>query len=229
MDLYGQKSKSIPQKLIIHFFELVFLWLSYWMLFRGGGEWLEQHLHIQNAAGAENRRMIIFSFNVIIFLRIAYTTFFLIKRKMQWEETFSIAFAFALYYAGFSLFVLPSSQGLDGFDYFAILLFATGCVLNTGGEILRDRWKRDPENKGKIYTGGFFRYSRHINYFGDLLWLSAYALATKNWYAIIIPVLLFAFFAFYNAPELDKYLAAKYGKAYDDYAAGTKMLIPFVY
>ncbi|MBK8492686.1 MAG: DUF1295 domain-containing protein [Saprospirales bacterium] len=38
-------------------------------------------------------------------------------------------------------------------------------VLNSGGEILRHQWKKKPENKGKIYTQGFFKYSRHINYF----------------------------------------------------------------
>lgn len=229
MDLYGKKSKSIPQKGFIHLFELVFLGLSFWILFRGGGDWLEKHLHIINATGGENRRIIIFVFNIIIFLRLAFAMFFLVKRKMVWEETFSVSFAFGIYYVGFSLFVLPSSQGVDGFDYFAIALFLVGCLLNTGGEIMRDRWKKDPENKGKLYTGGFFRYSRHINYFGDLLWVSAYALVTNNWFAIIIPVFLFAFFAFYNAPELDKYLAAKYGKAYDDYAARTKSLLPFIY
>jgi len=45
----------------------------------------------------------------------------------------------------------------------------------------------------------------------------------------IVPVFLFCFFAFYNAPELDKYLKEKYGKEYDQYAGKTKMLIPFIF
>ncbi len=108
-------------------------------------------------------------------------------------------------------------------------IFPTLSVLNTGGEILRNQWKKNPDNKGKMYTGGFFKYSRHINYFGDLLWVTAYADITRNWYAVSIPVLLFCFFAFYNAPKLDKHLRDKYGKDYDDYASKTKMLIPFIY
>ena len=91
----------------------------------------------------------------------------------------------------------------------------SGCILNTAGELLRDTWKRNPHNKGRIYTTGLFKYSRHINYFGDVLWVIAYALVTRNWYSSVIPVFLFSFFAFYNIPKLDTYLHEKYGKDYD--------------
>ena len=155
--------------------------------------------------------------------------FFLLKRKIPWEESIGVPFAFAIYYIGYSLLVLPSSAPLNWLDYFAIVIFIFGCTLNTGGEILRNRWKKNPLNKGKIYTKGFFKYSRHINYFGDILWVTAYAIITKNWYSAIIPLLLFCAFAFYNAPKLDKYLKTKYGKGYEEYARKTKMLIPFIY
>jgi len=229
MDLYGQKSKSIPQKITIHLIEILLLWLSYWLLFQSGGNWIEDHLNIHNAAGNADRRTIIFTFNIIIFLRIAYTMIFLIKRRIPWEESISVPMAFALYYVGFPLFVLSTSRSIDGLDYFGVALFVIGCIINSGGEMLRDQWKKKPENIGKIYTEGFFRFSRHINYFGDLLWVSAYAIITKNVWSITIPVFLFCFFAFYNAPKLDKYLKEKYGKDYDEYARRTKMLIPFIY
>jgi protein-S-isoprenylcysteine O-methyltransferase Ste14 len=153
---------------------------------------------------------------------------FLLKRKIPWEESISVPFAFAVYYIGYSLFVLPISQKIDGLDYFGIALFLMGCLLNTGGEVLRNRWKKKTDNKGKIYTKGFFKYSRHINYFGDILWVTAYAIITRNWYAALIPVFTICFFVFYNAPKLDQYLKEKYGKSYEDYANKTKMLIPFI-
>lgn len=229
MDLYGKESKSFPQKIIMHLIEIALIWLSYWILFQQGGEWCQKHLNIHNAPGNITRRIIIFVFNITIFIRIGYMMFFLLKRKIPWEESFGVPFAFAIYYIGFSLFVLPKSVPINGLDYIAIILFIFGCVLNTGGEILRKHWKMVPENKGKIYTKGFFKYSRHINYFGDILWVTAYALITKNWYATIIPVFLFCAFAFYNAPKLDKYLKSKYGKGYEEYEKKTKMLIPFIY
>jgi protein-S-isoprenylcysteine O-methyltransferase Ste14 len=229
MDLYGQKSKSIPQKIVIHIVEILLLWLSYWILFQSGGNWVENHLCISNAGSAFDRRMIILLFNIIIFFRLAYMMIFILKRKIPWEESVSVPLAFALYFIGFPLFVLSVSKPIDSLDYFAIAIFVVGCVLNSGGEILRDKWKKDPENKGKIYTQGFFKYSRHINYFGDILWVIAYAIITKNVWSITIPISLFSFFAFYNAPKLDKYLKEKYSNDYDKYAKKTKMLIPFIY
>lgn len=229
MDLYGQKSKSIPQKIVIHCLEIFFLWLSFWVLFQDGAAWVQNHLHIHNATADYGRRTVIFAFNVVIFFRLAYMMFFLLKCKIPWEESVSVPVAFAIYYVGYSLFVLPTSIPLGLLDVLACILFVIGCTLNSVGEILRDKWKKDPAHKGQIYTGGFFRYSRHINYFGDILWVTAYALITRNWYAAIIPVFIFCFFAFYNAPKLDKYLQMKYGEGYNEYARKTKMLIPFIF
>ncbi|MEO8885193.1 MAG: DUF1295 domain-containing protein [Mucilaginibacter sp.] len=229
MDLYGQKSKSTPQKITIHLLEILLLMLSYWILFQSGGDWCQRYLHIQNATGNPVRRIIIFTFNMIIFLRLAYMMVFLLKRKIPWEESISVPLAFALYYIGFPLFVLPVSAPIDGLDYFGLALFLTGCLLNTASEIKRDRWKKLPGHEGKMYTAGLFKYSRHINYFGDILWVTAYAILTKNGYAATIPIFLFCFFAFYNAPKLDNYLEKKYGEDYETYAKKTKMLIPFIY
>ena len=229
MELYGQQSRSIPQKITVHVIEVLLLWLSFWILFQEGGSWVEHKLHIPDSGQGMERRCVIFIFHIITFLRLGYMMAVLLKRKIPWEESISVPLAFALYYIGFSIFVLPTSKPLDVFDGFAIGLFVVGSALNTGGEIRRNKWKNNPENKGKLYTGGLFSYSRHINYFGDLLWVIAYAMMTRNGYAAIIPVFLFCFFAFYNAPKLDNYLKAKYGTDYDRYASRTKMLIPFVY
>ena len=227
--MYGTYSKSIPQKIIIHLIEILFLWLSYWILFQGGAAMAADKLHIHNATEGMDRRKLIFLFNIITFLRLAYMMFFLLKRKIPWGESVNIPFAFAIYFIGYALFVLPTSMPIDGLDVFAIVLFIAGGVLNSGGELLRDKWKKDPEHKGRLYTGGFFKYARHINYFGDILWVSAYAILTRNWYAAAIPVFIFCFFAFFNAPKLDTYLKGKYGQDYADYARKTKMLIPFIY
>jgi len=229
MELYGKKSKSIPQKIVIHLIEMLLLWLSFWILFQTGGDWFASLLHIHNQTTPSGRRAVIFIFNVVTFIRLGFMMCCMLKRKIPWEESISVPFAFSLYYIGYSLFVLPTGKPLDWIDASGIILFAVGCLLNTGGEVLRNNWKKNPANKGQLYTGGFFSYARHINYFGDILWVSAYAVLTRNTYAIIIPVFLFCFFAFYNAPKLDKYLKSKYGEAYEAYARKTKMLIPFIY
>lgn len=213
---------------MIHLLEAVFLYLAWWILFGHGGDWAQQHLHISNLA-VKSRREIVFIFSIVIFIRMAYTMFFLVKRRIPWGESIDVPFAFALYYIGFTLFTLPTRHAIDVTDYLAVGLFVLGCGLNTIGETLRDIWKKQQANNGKLYTGGFFKYSRHINYFGDLLWVTAYAIITRNWDAFVIPVFLFCFFAFYNAPKLDKHLRSKYGQDFDDYTRKTKMLVPFIY
>ena len=229
MELYGQKSKSIPQKIIIHILEILFLWLSYWILFQNGGDYLHSEIGIINAGDANVRRIIIFVFNIIIFLRLAFMMLYLLKRKIPWEESISVPFAFAIYYIGYSLFVLPINKPIDWLDYSGVVIFAMGCILNTGGELQRDIWKKKPENKGKIYTKGLFKYSMHINYFGDLLWVTGYAIITRNWYSVTIPVFLFSFFIFYNIPKLDKYLYENYGEDFKQYTKQTKKFIPFIF
>jgi steroid 5-alpha reductase family enzyme len=53
------------------------------------------------------------------------------------------------------------------FDFVGVLIWILGFVFETGGDIQLARFKRDPANKGKVLTKGFWHYTRHPNYFGD--------------------------------------------------------------
>ncbi len=186
-------------------------------------------LGMENTTGSISRYTIIFTFSLIVFVRIGFMMFYLLKRKIPWEESIAIPMAFALYYVGFALLVLPNQQPIDFLDYFGILLFLFGSFINTYSELQRHFWKNRPENKGKLYTQGLFSYAMHVNYFGDVCWVTACAIITRNWYAVLIPVFLLCFFIFYNIPKLDQYLASKYGEAFDLYRRQTKKLTPFIY
>ena len=154
---------------------------------------------------------------------------YLLKRKIPWDESISISFAFGLYYVGFALFALTTPQLIDSIDYLGIFIFAAGSFINTCSEIQRHLWKKKPDNRRRIYTRGFFKYSMHINYFGDLLWVIGYTIITRNIFALAIPIFLFLFFTYYNIPKLDQYLGRRYGKQFYDYAEVTKRFIPFIY
>lgn len=229
MDLYGQKGKSLPQKIVIIALELLLLRISYWILFEDGGQNILRELGMEEVTGVMERKIIMFAFSCIVFLRMSFMMFYLLKRKIPWEESLSVPMAFALYYIGFSLLVLPTDQAMDYVDYLGIALFLVGSLINTYSELQRHFWKQRPENKGKLYTQGLFRYSMHINFFGDLLWVSAYAIITRNYYSIAIPVLLFCLFAFFNIPKLDQYLQSRYGQQFEKYRSNTKKLIPLIY
>ena len=229
MQLYGQASKSIPQKTFIIITETLILAASYYILFEGGAEEIGRIFNAEFTARNYTRRTIIFIFNGVVYLRMWITLVYLLKRKIPLEEMISVPLAFSLYYIGFSFLVYETQLPLDSVDGLGILLFIVGSALNTGSELQRNQWKKDPAHKGKLYTQGLFRYSIHINYFGDLLWVSSYAIITRNWYAIAIPLFLFCFFVFFNIPQLDNYLQKKYGQAFENYWKKTKKFIPFVY
>ena len=154
---------------------------------------------------------------------------YLLKRKISWEESLSVSLAFVLYYVGFAMLVLPTDKQLGVIDFIGIALFLIGSFINTFSELQRHFWKKQTENQGKLYTKGLFKYVMHINYFGDVCWVTASAVITRNLYASIIPLLLICFFVFYNIPKLDQYLASKYGNDFDLYKKNTKKLIPFLY
>jgi len=226
MDLYNKKDRSIPQKSVLLILEIIILLLSYWILFMGG---YERIFSSSSSDGNYTRHIIVFTFNLILFLRMIFTMFYLVKRLMPWEEVFSIPFAFGIYFIGFVMLAYKSTAPIDYLDYIAFALFFIGSYLNTGSELARHNWKKKEENAGKLYTKGLFSYSMHINYFGDLIWVIAYALLTHNWYSLIIVVFVFCFFAFYNIPKLDEYLASTYGQAFEDYSKRTKKFVPFIY
>ena len=157
------------------------------------------------------------------------TIAYFLKRAIPLEEAISIPLAFSLYYIGFAFLGYANTSPIGWLDYLAVAIYLLGSYLNTGSEWQRDRWKKRPENKGKLYTVGLFSWSMHINYFGDLLWVTAYAIVTRNAWSILIVLFLFCFFAFFNIPKLDAYLAEKYGEQFDAYQKKTKRLIPFLY
>jgi protein-S-isoprenylcysteine O-methyltransferase Ste14 len=229
MDIYSQNDKSVPQKAFIIVSELLLLWLSYWILFQSGGNIFLHFLGKENISAPVERRAIIFVFSIVVFLRIGFMITYLLKRRIPWDESISISFAFALYYIGFSLFVLTSNRPINYADYLGVLVFATGSFINTFSELQRNFWKKKSENEGKLFTDGLFKYSMHINYFGDLLWVIGYTIVTQNVYAVAIPLFLFSFFVFYNIPKLDEHLKGKYGEQFIEYDKKTRKLIPFIY
>lgn len=52
-------------------------------------------------------------------------------------------------------------------DFAGILLWIIGFTFEAGGDFQLARFKSDPSNKGKVLDKGFWKYTRHPNYFGD--------------------------------------------------------------
>lgn len=87
------------------------------------------------------------------------------------------------------------------------VLFATGLFVEAFSEIQRAAWKKDPQNKGKVYDGGLFGLSRHVNYFGYTMWRTGYSMAAGGftWAGITAGAFTWQFLQV-SIPELQSYL-----------------------
>jgi steroid 5-alpha reductase family enzyme len=91
--------------------------------------------------------------------------------------------------------ISQSSQSgdLNLLDYFGIVVWLIGFSFEAGGDFQLSRFKRDPKNKGKVLNTGFWKYTRHPNYFGDSAVWWAYAIfsiAAGSYWQIIGSVVM---------------------------------------
>jgi len=171
-------------------FHTTFLYIAYTLCFADGLIWISDIFEIDFSKGNIHRKYCLLSFGVIMYLRMNLTSFYLLKRKMPIEELFGVISSCAVYQIGFILLGGWQSKPLIIIDVLGILFFIIGSYVNTYSEIQRKRFKNDPNNKGKLYTQGLFQYARHINYFGDVCWVTGWAIITHNLWAGIIPIYL---------------------------------------
>ena len=57
--------------------------------------------------------------------------------------------------------------GLNILDYLGVVIWIAGIIFEAGSDFQLARFKGDPDNQGKLLQTGFWRYTRHPNYFGD--------------------------------------------------------------
>lgn len=110
-------------------------------------------------------------------------------------------------------------------------LYVVGLATELVAEVQRKRFKSDPKNKGKAYTGGLWQFARHINYGGYTLWRAGYAI-TGGGYTLGALVGAFFFWDFTQRaiPVLNEYCEKRYGTVWEQFKKDTPyQLIPYVY
>lgn len=211
----------------LHF--LVILFCSWLVL--GGGEYPAADRVVQLAD--PTRAQILLACAAVYFARHGLTLFYLLARRVDWGEVFGLVAFFALFEIGLILVgggvFREEPIALSALDLFAVLLYLCGSYLNTASEVQRKLWKQNPSHKGHCYTGGLFRYSMHINYFGDVVLFTGWCLLTATWWTLGLPLMMLVLFMYVHIPPLDNYLAERYGNEFENYRAKTKRLVPFVW
>lgn len=170
---------------------------------------------------------------LLYFLRHAFTLFVLLKRRVQLSEALGLIAFMALFEIGFLLLGAGAIRGtavpFGWLDWVGLGMVGIGSFLNTGSEVQRWLWKRRPSSKGRCYTEGLFAYSMHINYFGDAILFSGWAILAASLFAWPVPIFVTASFVWFHIPALDAYLSERYGDEFTAYAAKTAKFVPFIY
>lgn len=137
---------------------------------------------------------------------------------------FSCAATSAIWYTG------EKSYGLTPLTVGAAM-FTLGILTEPLAEWQRQRFKADPANAGKPYTGGLWQYARHINYGAYTLWRAGYALTSSGFtWAAAVGAFFFTDFVTRAVPILDDYCTGRYGMYWEEFKRKTPyILIPYVY
>jgi protein-S-isoprenylcysteine O-methyltransferase Ste14 len=179
------------------------------------------------ASGA--RQQLLLGASLLQWLRITLTLTWLLRRRLAWPEAVTVFLGLTVYQLGFSWLGASGPSDLGETEVFGLTLFLAGSALNTGSEIQRHRFKRDPSHAHHLFTGECFRWIRHPNFLGDILWVTGWALLTRRWEAGLIVLACVAGFVTSTIPHLSTYLRNRYGEEYTAWEARTARLVPFVY
>lgn len=119
-------------------------------------------------------------------------------------------------------------------SYFSAFIFTLGLVLETIADWQKYQFKNNSANQGKFIQTGLWRYSRHPNYFGEMLvWWGIYlaslpSLQGLQHLAILSPIYIMSLLLFVSGvPTLEKGYAKKYGQTWLEYKKRTSLIIPW--
>jgi steroid 5-alpha reductase family enzyme len=126
---------------------------------------------------------------------------------------------------------LSSERPLGPIDALGTLLWLVGFVFEAGGDWQLSRFTADPGNKGRVMDLGFWRYTRHPNYFGDFcVWWGLYLIAVSAgaWWSFIGPLLMSVLLMRVSGVTLLERNIGKRRPGYADYARRTAAFFPWL-
>jgi steroid 5-alpha reductase family enzyme len=137
--------------------------------------------------------------------------------------------------AALAAITTTSRKALGLFALVGFLVWLLGFVFEVTADAQKSRFRADPENKGKFIDTGLWAWSRHPNYFGEIvLWIGVAIIALPvlqgwQWVTLISPVFVALLLTrISGVPMLEKRADEKWGgqEDYEAYKARTPVLIP---
>jgi steroid 5-alpha reductase family enzyme len=128
--------------------------------------------------------------------------------------------------------IINSSNGGDSLywlDILGVSIWLFGFLFETIGDYQLRQFVTNADNKGKVMDTGLWRYSRHPNYFGEVVqWWGIFVVALavpQGWLGVIGPLTIsLLILKVSGVPLLEKSLAKN--PAYQDYKMRTSVFVP---
>lgn len=110
-----------------------------------------------------------------------------------------------------------------------LVVWMIGFFFETASDYQLRRHIANPANKGKLMTGGLWKYTRHPNYFGEAtMWWGIFLIALSTpygWLTLVTPVIITYLLLFVSGvPMTEKSFEGRPGWA--DYKRRTSMFLP---
>lgn len=115
-------------------------------------------------------------------------------------------------------------------------VWALGLLIESAADFQKYAFSQDRSNKGKWIESGVWKYSRHPNYFGEILvWVGVYIVAAQSLdalqslVALVSPLFIAILLLFISGvPILEKSADKKWGSlpAYQRYKRRTSLIVP---
>jgi steroid 5-alpha reductase family enzyme len=137
--------------------------------------------------------------------------------------------------AALAAITTTTRKELDLFALIGFLVWAFGFTIEVMADTQKSRFRADPKNKGAFIHTGLWAWSRHPNYFGEIvLWIGVAIIALPSlqgwrWVTLISPVFVAVLLTrISGVPILEKRADEKWGdqEAYEAYKERTSVLIP---
>ncbi len=137
--------------------------------------------------------------------------------------------------AALAAITTTTRKELDIFALLGFLVWALGFGFEVVADAQKSRFRADPANRGRFIQTGLWAWSRHPNYFGEIvLWIGVAIIALPilrgwQWIALISPVFVTLLLTRVSGvPILEKRADEKWGGQddYETYKRRTPVLIP---
>jgi steroid 5-alpha reductase family enzyme len=137
--------------------------------------------------------------------------------------------------AALAAITTTTRKELDVFAAIGFLVWVFGFGIKVTADTQKSRFRADPSNKGKFIHTGLWAWSRHPNYFGEIvLWVGVAIIALPvlrgwQWVTLISPVFVALLISrISGVPILEKQADERWGghEDYEAYKERTPVLIP---